>query len=297
MVVNFSSSKKPSYELNQQDHQTSNDSLVTYSSSDITDGNVVTGKKWIETVGTTSTLIAEASDGYTFAYWTRSFSNVTNKVSGMDTITTESSNANAYTPVFMANAKVKEISTLADFTANYSSASYDILRLTADINASGISFTPVASFTKVLDGAGYSILNLSVESTNQSTWGAIAQTLNGGVIKNLTINACFITDTTSPTAVNLGGFTGTIQNGLISNCVMKSTVNSGKANCNVGGFVGTATGSSATSINNVGTSFIENCTFSGAVLGSKVGAIISENTDAICVLVNNKSTGSMTKTS
>ena len=295
MVVNFSSSKKTNFELNQQEHQTSNDGLVTYSSSNVTSGGVTTGKKWSETVGSTTTLIAEPAEGYTFAYWTRT--SATYKVSALDTVVTESSKASSFTPVFVANSRVKNIATLAEFTSNYNSSSYDILRLTANIDATGISYTPVITFTKVLDGAGYSILNLNVEISTQTTCGALVQTLNGGVIKNLTLNACKITDTTSPTATSLGGFAGTIRDGLISNCVMKSTVNSGKADCNVGGFVGKATGTSGTATANIGTSFIDHCVFAGAVLGAKVGALISDNDAAICDLQNNQSTGSMTKTS
>ena len=289
IVVVCVNTTKSDFELNQLQQQMDNPGITTYSSTNIndaTDNSIVAGKKWVETTNGVSKMIAEASSGYVFAYWLRSYSSVDSKISGKDTISVTSSQASSFTPVFVPNSRVKDIATLADFTTYYNNANFDILRLTSDIDATGISYTPVSSFSKVLDGAGYSIHNLSIETTSQTTCGALAQTLNGGVIKNLALEACSITDITSPTAANLGGFVGTITNGLISNCVMASSVKSTKSVCNVGAFVGTSTG-------NMDTSFIDNCIFSGSVMGASVGAIICDNANAACVLTNNKSTGSL----
>ncbi len=287
VIINITNNK-PDFELNPHQNIETQSQEPAFSYTEITVNQVVVGKKHTETASGKSTLIAEANSGYTFAYWTRTQNNITSKISGKETIVVESSAASSITPVFVDNSRVLQVSSLADITSNYNNASYDILVLTQDIDATGINYTPVGTFAKVLDGAGYTIHNLSAECSNQANWGGITQNLTG-VIKNISLDACLITDTTSPAAVNMGGFAGTISTGLISNCVMKSTVQSSNTTCNVGAFVGAATGE-------MDTSFIEGCSNEGAVMGQGVGVMICSNPNAACTLVGNTSIGSITPT-
>ncbi|MBQ8894635.1 MAG: InlB B-repeat-containing protein [Clostridia bacterium] len=97
--------------------------------------------------------------------------------------------------------------------------------MTNDIDMNGISFTPIGTvsdpFTGSFDGNGYTIHNLSVDTTenNQGLFGS-----NAGVIRNVTLaDDCMVYGD-----VNVGGIAGK-NTGLITDCVSDALVISNPA--------------------------------------------------------------------
>ena len=289
LLVKISSDDTPQIDVNNGNQNTQNDIIKAYSSSDVTSGSTVTGKVWRETNNNITTMIARPSDNYYFAYWTVTVNSTTKKYSGYDTLEVPSESASNYNAVFIAADKVLRITTFEEFVSNASNSSYDMIVLNNDIDATGKSYGMTETFTKVFDGNGHVIRNMTREAgTNHTNYGGITKTLSGGVIKNLTLDNCTITDITSPSVVRLGGFVGDILNGVISNCVFRGTVKSTKSDCYVGGIVG-----QALSAGTIATSYIDHCTYIGANIGGGgSGFIIGNNTNMACVLSNNKSEGS-----
>ncbi len=289
LIVKISSNNVPEIDVDPPTQASQSDTINTYSSTDIISSNVTTGKVWSETVDNMTTLIARPADNYMFGYWTVTVNSTTKKYSGMDTIVIHSEMASNYTPVFIAANKVLYITTFEEFVSNVGNSSYDMIVLKNDIDATGKSYG-IADFTKIFDGNGHTIRNMTREAgTNHTNYGAIAKSLNGGVIKNLTLDNCTITDLTSPTVVRLGGFVGDIKNGVISNCVFRGTVKSAKTDCYVGGIVGQSLASGTTA-----TSYIDHCTYLGSATGTgNSGLILGYNTNMACVLRDNNCEGSV----
>ncbi len=139
-----------------------------------------------------------------------------------------------------------------DLTANY------ILMNDFDLN--GVEWNIIGKsltypFTGSFDGNGYKITGLNIESYNQyvGLFGAI----NGGTVKNLTLENANIVSKTANTCV--GGVVGYIVNGKIENVSITGTSNienteNASGTIDIGGIVGYAyrnVDSSANSITNV----------------------------------------------
>jgi len=289
---------KSQFDLNGGQQIGQNGSYTTYTSEDISSNSVVVGKKWTETVSGVSTLVATASEGYTFAYWNRTYSGTTLKFSGRDTIKVLNNANVTYTPVFVANSRIKMVSSLSDIANNYSSSNYDILMLSGDIDAAGSYLNSASQIfnNKVLDGAGYTIRNLQIKPTNNAKAGGLFSLLKNAIIKNLTIEGAYVYSGALSMASSLGTFVGGMyQNSVISNCLMKSSIVSTKENSQVGGLVGFADSTGLNSgTGSTDNCFIDGCTFAGSIMGYKVGAIICNNIQGTCTLIDNKTIGSMT---
>ena len=80
--------------------------------------------------------------------------------------------------------------------------------LTADIDMTGINFTPINSFSGVLDGQGYSIENFTIEDPTVGTQDANYRVafirINTGTVKNLVFRSPRITTQ----ALSTGGYSG-----------------------------------------------------------------------------------------
>ncbi len=287
LIVKVSSKEIPEIDIDNTPQNSQNDTIQTYSSTDVVSSNVTTGKIWSETNGNMTTMIARPADNYMFGYWNVTVNSTTKKYSGMNTIVVPSETASNYTAVFIANSKIFHFTTLAQFASNATSASYDMFVLDNDIDATSVTYSTVATFAKILDGNGHVIRNLNAEVPNSnSDFGGIVKGLSGGVIKNLTLDNASLTDATSPSAVGIGGFAGKITNGVISNCVFRGSVTSTKTTCYVGAFVGYSAGSTASS-------YIDNCTYQGAAVGGAgAGLMIGNNPSMACVLRDNTCEGS-----
>ena len=105
------------------------------------------------------------------------------------------------------------------------------LKLTADIDLSGVSFTPIDRFVGVLDGDGHTLYNLTINDSATANMGdsycvAFIRT-NNGTVKNLN----FASPRISTTALSTGGYSGAAvivgenTNGsLVSGCVVSDAV-------------------------------------------------------------------------
>lgn len=92
-------------------------------------------------------------------------------------------------------------------------------RLAAEIDMADVAWTPVAYFTGVLDGAGYSIRNLTVKQTdnqgNTGLFGCLA-----GTVRDLHLENTHIAARGSETA---GTFAGTVS-GCLENCTASGLI-------------------------------------------------------------------------
>lgn len=215
-------------------------------------------------------------------WWTTSVSatapgTVSIKISYMEgeNIVAES---NVVTVTFYANtiSTVDELKAIANTSKSYI--------LEADIDLSSESnWTPIEGFTGILNGGGYKIFNLTVNSTNTENIGLFG-TLNG-TVTNLSIENAQITSkgdagkagivagtncgtiknvvvegTINPKFYNnVGGIAGYSSGGTISECVNKATVIGAN---NVGGIVGYAEISDST--------HLQDCQNLGAIEGKEV---------------------------
>ncbi|MCL2079680.1 MAG: hypothetical protein FWH17_07560 [Oscillospiraceae bacterium] len=113
-------------------------------------------------------------------------------------------------------------------------------RLTADIDLSGVAWTPIGTnsrpFNGILDGNGHTISNLTVNLPEQDYVGMFGNT--NGLVKNLTLENVQVTGRSY-----VGGLAGQ-NSGVISDVsVMGGTVTAGgTSSCYIGGFVGRNSG-------------------------------------------------------
>ena len=150
------------------------------------------------------------------------------------------------------NDGIYEIQTAAQMNAsrNNLTVSYELV---TDIDLSGFaSWTPIeGSFSGAFDGQGHTISNLNISSTAQYV-GLFGQTASGAEIHNITlgVNAIRVTGGSSGTA-HVGSFVGRAASLTINDAavlIMESiSVSSTGRNNNVGGLIGSATGSSTIS--------------------------------------------------
>lgn len=183
-------------------------------------------------------------------------------------------------------------------------------KLTADIDMSGVSFTPLPDFTGSLDGQGHVIRNLTFNNANQDQ-AALFSTIHGATIKNLGIEGANIVGNANAAAIVGRACGGTIQSCYVANSYIEGRDHvgsiTGDMNVNdnvgvtisdclsdarlktrsyqVGGLVG---------VTNGGT--IQNCYFSGTIDGNEScsAGIISllDSDDHLTTVQNNLSAAS-----
>ncbi|MCR4565929.1 MAG: hypothetical protein K5651_07560, partial [Bacteroidales bacterium] len=153
---------------------------------------------------------------------------------------------------------------------------------TADINLSGKTLGPIGSatypFYASYDGDSHTISNASI--TNNSTYVALFGYCNGGTVENLTVSGTTITNTNASSAtaaVLVGNLNG---GGLVNNCTAVSSTISGEScggvvgylengsitDCVVRGLTATASGSNYCGgvVGRTKTATVENCSLYGA---------------------------------
>ena len=89
-------------------------------------------------------------------------------------------------------------------------------KLTANIDMSGVSFTPLPDFTGSLDGQGHVIRNLTFNNPNQDQ-AALFATTHGATIKNLGIENANIVGNANAAAIVGRAYGGTIQSCYVAN--------------------------------------------------------------------------------
>ncbi len=106
-----------------------------------------------------------------------------------------------------------------------------VLALTADIDLTGVNFTPIDSFSGILDGRNHTIKNLTINDATTGTQNAEYRLAfirtNSGTVKNLV----FDSPTVTTQALSTGGYSGAAvvvgenANGsLVSHCVVRNAV-------------------------------------------------------------------------
>ena len=214
-----------------------------------------------------------------------------------------------YTQTFTVTETNYNIATAQDLLNIKNNTDGDY-KLTADIDMSGVSFTPLPDFTGSLDGQGHVIRNLTFNNANQDQ-AALFATTHGATIKNLGIEGANIVGN-----ANAAAFVGRAYGGTIQSCYVASSYIEGRdhvgsiagdmnvndnvgvtiSDClsdaklktrsyQVGGLVG---------VTNGGT--IQNCYFSGTIDGKDqwTGGVISliDSDDHLTTIQNNLSAAS-----
>ena len=282
---------------------------TNYPTSGTQQGTITTDTDSNNNTVLTATPLDNGTNKYVFAYWKNS-SGV--KISGDATIRVSSGSASSYTPVFIAEKlngsttdlvhRVDNLETaVSDYmTSTYSYGAGHIFILNQDITFSSTS-TPLGvnnsgsepvGFAGIIDGAGHKLINFNAQysgSTAQTYFGGIVCHLNGGVIKNLTIDSGKITATSS---THVGAFAGKVTNGLISRCVNNAQVIGKTSGGNAGGIASLASGSAYTS------AFYYNYNY-GSIIANYVGAIVYSNgttSSPVAYLIKNTHQGSFQTT-
>lgn len=218
-------------------------------------------------------------------------------------------NGATYTQTFTVTQTNYNIATAEDLL-NIKNNTEGDYKLTADIDMSGVSFTPLPDFTGSLDGQGHVIRNLTFNNANQDQ-AALFSTTHGATIKNLGIENANIVGNANAAAIVGRACGGTIQSCYVANSYIEGRDHvgsiTGDMNVNdnvgvtisdclsdarlktrsyqVGGLVG---------VTNGGT--IQNCYFSGTIDGNEScsAGIISllDSDDHLTTVQNNLSAAS-----
>lgn len=218
-------------------------------------------------------------------------------------------NGATYTQTFTVTQTNYNIATAEDLL-NIKLNTEGDYKLTADIDMSGVSFTPLPDFTGSLDGQGHVIRNLTFNNANQDQ-AALFSTTHGATIKNLGIENANIVGNANAAAIVGRACGGTIQSCYVANSYIEGRDHvgsiTGDMNVNdnvgvtisdclsdarlktrsyqVGGLVG---------VTNGGT--IQNCYFSGTIDGNEScsAGIISllDSDDHLTTVQNNLSAAS-----
>lgn len=218
-------------------------------------------------------------------------------------------NGATYTQTFTVTETNYNIATAQDLL-NIKNNTEGDYKLTADIDMSGVSFTPLPDFTGSLDGQGHVIRNLTFNNANQDQ-AALFATTHGATIKNLGIENANIVGNANAAAIVGRACGGTIQSCYVANSYIEGRDHvgsiTGDMNVNdnvgvtisdclsdarlktrsyqVGGLVG---------VTNGGT--IQNCYFSGTIDGNEScsAGIISllDSDDHLTTVQNNLSAAS-----
>ncbi len=130
----------------------------------------------------------------------------------------------------------------------------------AEESSQGSTWTPIGSemcpYTGIFDGKGYTIKNLTIESSGHHI-GLFGRVGEGGIVQNVTLEGGSIKGNNA-----VGGVVG-FNEGKVSNCYNTGDV---EGNSDVGGVVGS----------NIGT--VTNCYNAGVVKGNdKAGGVVGEN--------------------
>lgn len=214
-----------------------------------------------------------------------------------------------YTQTFTVTETNYNIATAQDLL-NIKNNTEGDYKLTADIDMSGVSFTPLTDFTGSLDGQGHVIRNLTFNNANQDQ-AALFSTTHGATIKNLGIENANIVGNANAAAIVGRACGGTIQSCYVANSYIEGRDHvgsiTGDMNVNdnvgvtisdclsdarlktrsyqVGGLVGVANGGT-----------IQNCYFSGTIDGNEScsAGIISllDSDDHLTTVQNNLSAAS-----
>lgn len=218
-------------------------------------------------------------------------------------------NGATYTQTFTVTQTNYNIATAEDLL-NIKLNTEGDYKLTADIDMSGVSFTPLPDFTGSLDGQGHVIRNLTFNNANQDQ-AALFSTIHGATIKNLGIEGANIVGNANAAAIVGRACGGTIQSCYVANSYIEGRDHvgsiTGDMNVNdnvgvtisdclsdarlktrsyqVGGLVGVANGGT-----------IKNCYFSGTIDGNEScsAGIISllDSDDHLTTVQNNLSAAS-----
>ncbi len=149
--------------------------------------------------------------------------------------------------------------------------------LAADIDLTGKEWTPIPGYTGTFDGDGKTITGLTINKSTESNVGLFASIIEGGTVKNLTLDDVNITAGSNVGAI-AGENRGTIENCSVSGSVTSSNMSS---DC-VGGIVGQNNGT------------ITGCHSSATVEGiAYVGGIAGKSNASITAC---SSTGDVTAT-
>ena len=183
-------------------------------------------------------------------------------------------------------------------------------KLTADIDMSGVTFSPLPDFTGSLDGQGHVIRNLTFNNANQDQ-AALFSTTHGATIKNLGIEGANIVGNANTAAIVGRAYGGTIQSCYVANSYIEGRDHVGSitgdmnANDNVGVTISDCLSDAKiktrqyqagglVGVSNAGT--IQNCYFSGTVDGNSScsAGIISllDSDDHLTTVQNNLSAAS-----
>ncbi len=112
--------------------------------------------------------------------------------------------------------------------------------LTADIDMSGVAYTPVPSFSGTFDGGYHVIERISVSTTNKNC--GLFGTVNGsGIVQKLGVEGGTFTVTTNSADYRVGTFAGVVK-GLVDECwssaVLTGTASGTVTDISVGGIAG-----------------------------------------------------------
>ena len=116
--------------------------------------------------------------------------------------------------------------------------------LTADIDMSGVAYTPVPSFAGTFDGGYHAIERISVSTTNKNC-GLFGSVAAKGVVRRLGVEGGSFTVTTNNADYRVGSFAGVVR-GLIDECwssaVLTGTASGSVTDISVGGIAGALLG-------------------------------------------------------
>lgn len=169
------------------------------------------------------------------------------------------------TPAWAAAGEVT-ISSTGDLAAFAQDCALDTwsqgktVRLTADLDLTGVDFTPIPTFGGTFLGGGHAIKGLRLTASG-SQQGLFRYLQPSGTISDLRVEG---TVRPSGSRANVGGIVGS-NSGIIQNCTFHGTV---KGDANVGGITG----------ENGKTGQINGCSVSGTVQGQmRTGGIAGKN--------------------
>ncbi|MBQ1584166.1 MAG: peptidase M26, partial [Muribaculaceae bacterium] len=183
-------------------------------------------------------------------------------------------------------------------------------KLTADIDMSGVTFSPLPDFTGSLDGQGHVIRNLTFNNPNQDQ-AALFATTHGATIKNLGIENANIVGNANAAAIVGRAYGGNIQSCYVANSYIEGRDHVGSiagdmnVNDNVGVIISDCLSDAKlktrsyqvgglVGVTNGGT--IQNCYFSGTIDGNEqwsAGVIsLIDSDDHVTIIQNNLSAAS-----
>lgn len=164
-------------------------------------------------------------------------------------------------------------------------------RLENDIDLHGLSIYPIRNFVRQFDGNNHILYNLTINSRGDTC--ALFSLINGGTLKNLTLNNLTLKQSGNPTgSLLLGGFCGSIMNATISNCTLNNlnisiTGNISSASTHIGGISARATKSNTLTDCSVITSVSFNSSTNPLYFGNIIGHCSDGATDNNDIVLTN----------